>query len=154
MFYQKIFTKRKKYFILRKLFIFINYNKKIMFDIVKKIQEVKKERQVKTRNKIILFSLISGVISAVTAVFFSSEENRQKVAKAAKDAAKKAREVSEEAKVRFEEGRENFSQMAKENGEKFAGDLSNKFRRLNSKVNGKKEVEMGGKKATLEVEEK
>jgi hypothetical protein len=125
-----------------------------MFDIVKKIQEVKKERQAKTRNKIILFSLISGVISAVTAVFFSSEENRQKVAKAAKDATKKAKELSEEAKVRFEEGRENFSQMAKENGEKFAGDLSNKFRRLSSKVNGKKEVEMAGKKATLEIEEK
>jgi 3-polyprenyl-4-hydroxybenzoate decarboxylase len=94
-----------------------------MFCLLKKFQ---KRRARNVRNKIILFSIISGFFSAITAIFFSSEENRKKVSKGVKIVGQKVKEASIKAKEEIEKDIEKISQLAKEESEK----LSSKFKRL------------------------
>lgn len=105
-----------------------------MFNYIKKIQ---KRRASKVRNKIIIFSLISGVISAITALFFSSEENRQKVAEGTKVACQKIKETSLKAKEEIQKDIEKISQLAQEEGKK----ISSKFQRLQKQKEKEEELD-------------
>jgi gas vesicle protein len=107
-----------------------------MLNILKK---VKRRRAADTRNKVIIFSAISAVISAVSAWFFSNEDNRKTVVKKAKQAGDQIQKTSNKAAQEAKKTAGKISEFAK----KEAKLISEKIQKSTQKKSETKTLEEG-----------
>lgn len=82
----------------------------------KHFEKVKRRQKAQTRNKIIIFSLLSSTISALFALFLSKKENRDKIIETSKKITEKGKEKGTTA---FQKARERGVELSKVAREKF-----------------------------------
>ena len=62
--------------------------------LVHYIKKIKRRKEAQKRNKIIAFSIFSGIVSGITAWFFSNKENRENTVKLGKKLGSQVKEKS------------------------------------------------------------
>ena len=93
-----------------------------------KQKQIQKQKQVR---KIFFFSTVSAIIGAVFAAFFSSKENREKLASATKKASEKIKEDSEKF---YQAGSKKFNEIKK--------NVESKIKEKRGRGKAKKEIEL------------